>query len=105
VFVQNVLSVSRLVAIAFDLDVAYVFTHMLQQYVPNVSAISVPCCSKWFYVASYKCFIWMFNMFHTYVVSAFSKCFNCFQSYVVFMLQVFYDVRPGASRGPCGRGR
>jgi hypothetical protein len=34
---------------------------MLQQYVPNVSAVLVLCCSKWFHVASCK-----------------SRCFMCF---------------------------
>jgi hypothetical protein len=29
-----------------DLDVVYVFTHMLQEYIPNVSAVSFLCCSK-----------------------------------------------------------
>jgi hypothetical protein len=34
----------------FYLDIAYVFTHMLKQYVLNVSAISVLCCSKCFFM-------------------------------------------------------
>jgi hypothetical protein len=49
------------------------FTHILQQYVPNVSTISVLCCSKWFYVAvtildvscvSHTCCKCMFQMIH-----------------------------------------
>jgi hypothetical protein len=43
------------------------FTNMLQQYAPIVSSISILCCSKCFHIASYKCFIWMLNTFHTYV--------------------------------------
>ena len=53
----------------FDLDVAYV-SHMLQEYVPNVSAVSFLCC---------KYFIWMLHMFHAYVASVCSKCFICFR--------------------------
>jgi hypothetical protein len=32
-----------------------------------------------------------------------SKCFICLQSYVAFLFQVFYVVRPGASRGTADR--
>jgi hypothetical protein len=84
----------------FDLDVyvSHIFCNNMFQ---NVSAILVLCYSKWFYIASCKCFILMFHMSHIYVASA---CFICFQSYVIFMLQVFYVVQPWVSRRPCGRG-
>jgi hypothetical protein len=34
-------------------DIVYVFTHVLQVHVPNVSLVSDVCC---------KCFIWMLHM-------------------------------------------
>jgi hypothetical protein len=37
----------------FYLDVVYVFTHMLQVYVSNVSSVSDVCCKR---------FIWMLHM-------------------------------------------
>jgi hypothetical protein len=40
----------------FYLDVAYVL-HILQEYVPMISIVSILCCIKCFYVASCKCFI------------------------------------------------
>ena len=54
------------------------FTHMLQEYVRNVSAVLVLCCNKCFNVASCKYFIWMLHMFHTHVVSV------CFKSLIYF---------------------
>jgi hypothetical protein len=42
-------------------------------------------------------------MFHTHVASACSKCFICFQMYIVFnffqVVSVLCCVRPGTSRG------
>jgi hypothetical protein len=55
------------VAIVSYLDVAYVFTHMLQQYVLNVSVL---CCNF---------FIWMLHMFHTHVARVYPKCFIYFK--------------------------
>ena len=63
---------------------------MLQQYIPNVSAVSV------LYVAVsvfsfWICFIWMLHMFHTHVAKRMSQIFYLFQMYVAFkcfMLQV-----------------
>jgi hypothetical protein len=43
----------RMFASVFYFDVAY-FSHMLQEYVPMVSAVSVLCYSKCFHVVSYK---------------------------------------------------
>jgi hypothetical protein len=63
------------VAIVFYLDVAYVFTHMLQQYVPNVSAVSVLCCNKCFFML--QLFIQMLHIFHTHVANVCPKCFIC----------------------------
>ena len=54
----------------FYLDVAYVFTHMLQVYIPVISYVLDVCCIQMF-----------------------------------FILQVFYVVRPGASRGPMDGAR
>jgi hypothetical protein len=66
VFVQIVSSVFK----RFYLDVAYV-SHMLQEYVPMVSVVSVLCCSKCYHVAccNCKCFIRMLHMFDTHVSS------------------------------------
>ena len=50
----------------FDLDVASVFTHMLQAFIRNISSISDAFC---------KCFIGMLHLFHTDVARACSKCF------------------------------
>jgi hypothetical protein len=53
-FVQNVSFVSRrMLQSFFYLDVAYVLTHMLQQYVTNVSVVLVLC--RILYVA-FECF-------------------------------------------------
>jgi hypothetical protein len=46
----------RMFASVFYLDIAYV-SHMLQEYVPMILAVSVLCRSKCFYVASCKCSI------------------------------------------------
>ena len=77
-FVQNISSVPNVCCKCFDLVVAYV-SHMLQQYILNVSSVSVLCCSKYFNVASCKCFIWMLHMFHIHVASVCSKCFIYFK--------------------------
>jgi hypothetical protein len=44
------------------------FTHILQQYVPNVLVVSVLCYSKWFHVASCV-IILMFHVLYTHVAS------------------------------------
>jgi hypothetical protein len=49
-----------------DLDVAYV-SHICCNYVSNISAVSVLCYSKCFYLMLY--------MFYTYVASVCSRCF------------------------------
>jgi hypothetical protein len=58
---------------------------MLQEYIPNISSISVLCCSKCFHIANCKCFIWKLHILqwlYTYVVSVCFKSFSCFQKYV-----------------------
>jgi hypothetical protein len=62
----------------FYLDVAYVL-HILQEYVPMISVVSVLCCIKCFYVASCKCFIYIMHMFYTYILTVCSKCFISFR--------------------------
>ena len=73
------------VAIIFYLDVAYVFTHMLQQYVPNVSVVSILCCNKcffmlqWFYLVvvyvSHTCCMRMSQIFHLCQLYVAFECF------------------------------
>jgi hypothetical protein len=50
------------------------YTHMLEASVPNVSAVSDGCCTR---------FIWVLYMFHTYVASVSSGCCKYFHTYVV----------------------
>jgi hypothetical protein len=83
---------------------------MLQRYIPNISTVLVLCCSKWFYVASYKsgCFVRFTHMLQVRVPDISSLLdICCIQMF--FMLQVFYVVRPRASRGradwACGAPR
>jgi hypothetical protein len=71
-FVQNVSSVPDVCCKHFDLNVTYV-SHI---YCNNCLVL---CCSKYFHVASCKCFIWMLHMYHTYVVSVNFRCFICFR--------------------------
>jgi hypothetical protein len=67
---------------------------------------SVLCCSKRFHVASYNCFILNVSyVSHTCCKSMFLNILSVFQSYVAFMLQVFYVVRPGTSWWPADRAR
>jgi hypothetical protein len=40
----------------FYLDVVYVFTHMLQVYLPDVSSVSDVCCIQVFDVARVSCY-------------------------------------------------
>ena len=73
----------------FWFDCCICFTHLLQEYVPNVSSVSVLCCSKCFLVASCKCFIWKLHMLQwlcTYIVSVCFKCFQLLQKYVASVL-------------------
>jgi hypothetical protein len=88
-FVQNVSSVlRRMMESFFYLDVAYAFTHTLQQYVPNVSVVSILCYSKCFFSCC-SCFIWMLHIFHTHVASICPKCLICFKfAFECIMLQV-----------------
>jgi len=84
-FAQNVSSILRMCCKRFDLDVAYVFTHILQ-------------CSKMFHLfqSSVAASIFMLQVasvlygccicFHTYIASVCSKCVTCFRR----VLQVFY---------------
>jgi hypothetical protein len=77
------------VTIVFYLDVAYVFTHMLQHYVPNVSAVSVICCDKCFFMFQ-LIYLDVAYVSHT-CCKRMSQMFYLFQMYVAFecfMLQV-----------------
>jgi hypothetical protein len=55
------------------------FTHMLQEYVRNVSVVSVLCCNKCCHIVSCKCFISMLHMFHTHCKCMF-QTFHQWQS-------------------------
>ena len=72
----------------FYLDVAYV-SHMLQEYVPMISAISVLCYSKCFNV----CKLQVFDLDVVYVSHICFKCmfhiFYLLQTYVVFKCFMF----------------
>jgi hypothetical protein len=85
------------------------FTHMSQQYVPNVSIVLVLCCSKCFHVASCNCFIWMLHIFHTYIANVCSRCFICFRRMSYFkciILNVFHVFGELGRLGcVCGPGR
>jgi len=81
----------------FDLDVVYVFTHILQQYVPKCFiVVSVFCCSKCFHVASCKCvylrvayvFTHMMQVFYLDVVYVYNG-FKCFCKSFRCMFQMF----------------
>jgi hypothetical protein len=77
------------VTIVFYLDVAYIFTHMLQHYVPNVSVVSVICCGKCFFVFQ-LIYLDVAYVSHT-CCKRMSQMFYLFQMYVAFecfMLQV-----------------
>jgi hypothetical protein len=84
----------------FYLDVAYV-SHILQEYVPMVSVVSVLCYSKCFHVASCKCFIRMLHMYHTHVLSVYFKCLICFRHMLhssVSCLEVCSESHGGMAR-------
>jgi hypothetical protein len=67
---------------------------MLQQYVPNVSTVSVLCCSKCFRVAFCKCFYLDVTYAFTYTlrvyVSDVSYVFHTYVAFKCFMLHVFH---------------
>ena len=70
----------------FDLYVAYVFTHMLQQYFPKFF-ICLPYVAVSVLMLQVACVLsGCCICFHTYVASVCFKCFSCFKR----MLQVFY---------------
>ena len=48
---------------------------MLQEYVRNVLAVSVLCCSACFHGGKLQVFYLMLHMFHTCVASVCSECF------------------------------
>ena len=76
---SNVSSISRHMLHSFLSGCCiYVFRHMLQQYVPNVLAVSILCCSISVF-SCYNYFIWMLHIFHTHVASVCPKCFICFK--------------------------
>jgi hypothetical protein len=61
----------------FYMNVANV-VRMLQDFIQIVSSVSDICC---------KCFVWLLHMFHTYVASVYSECFNYFRR---MLHQVFH---------------
>jgi hypothetical protein len=73
VFVQNVSSVLDVRLQAFGSGCCICFTHMLQQYVPNVLSVSVLCCNKYFHIASCK----YFDLEVAYVAMPIHVCFKC----------------------------
>jgi hypothetical protein len=52
---------------------------MLQEYVPNVSVVSVLCGSTCFHGRKLQVFYLMLHMFHIYVARICSKCSSCFR--------------------------
>ena len=88
------------------------FTHMLQEYVRNVSVVLVLCCNRCFHVASCNCFIWMLHMFQTHVASVCSKYFICFRHMLhssvscckCFVFQRYVQRVMGAWPGRWGKG-
>jgi hypothetical protein len=76
------------------------FTHVLQQYVPNVLVVSVLYCSKWFHIAScnFGCFTCFTHMLQMHVSNV-SSIFRCMLHSNVFHVASFYVVRSGASQG------
>jgi hypothetical protein len=89
------------VAIVFYLDVAYVSHICCNSMFQNVSVVSVLCYSRWFHVASCKCyffgcFICSTHMLQVHVPSI-SFIFRRMLHSKKIMLQVFYVVRPEAS--------
>jgi hypothetical protein len=82
------------------------FTHMLQEYVRNVLAVSVLCCNKYFHVANCKFFMWMLRMFHTLCCKCMFQIFYLRQTYVAFKCFVFQRyVQIVMEHGPGAWGR
>jgi hypothetical protein len=80
------------------------FTSMLQEFIWNVSTVSVLCWNKCFHNAIYNCFIWMLHMFYTHVAIVCFKCFICFsrmlhQVFHVSEHQVFHVLELESPRG------
>jgi hypothetical protein len=82
------------------------FTYMLQEYVRNVSSVSVLCCNKCFHVASVLCrccicFIHILQVYVLNVPSALDLC--CIQAFHVASVSCFKDMfreSLGHSRAP-----
>jgi energy-converting hydrogenase Eha subunit C len=70
----------------FDLDVAYAFIHMLQQYVPKYFICFSLLLQQVFSCCKLQVFYLDIAYVFTHVESVCSKCFICFRC----MLQVFY---------------
>jgi hypothetical protein len=76
------------------------FTHMLQEYVANNTALPVLCCSKCFHVASCKCFYLDITYISHVCHKSMFEIFHMFRMYVAlkcFILHVFHVAR-GAQR-------
>ena len=59
----------------------------------------VLCCNKCFHVTSYKCFIWMLHVFHTYVGSVCSRCFIRFIRMLHLSVLCCSGIQGGAGSG------
>jgi hypothetical protein len=111
VFQKHVASVCSRCFICFQTYVAIVFlsgccicfTHMLRQYVPNILAVSILCCNKWFHVASrnFRCFMCFTHMLRVHIPNV-SSIFRHMLHSNVFHIEVFYVVWPEASCRPRG---
>ena len=91
VFYPDVAYVSHSVAIVLS-GCCICFTHMLQQYVPNISVVSILCCSKWFHIANYKldvscvshtCCKCIFQIFHLFLDVCCIKMFLCCKCFML----------------------
>ena len=100
-FVQNVSSVFRLCCKRFYLDVAYVFTHMLQQYVPKYFI----CFSLLLQQVFSCCKLQVFNLDSAYVFTHMLQVYIPDVSSVLHVcsIQVFYVARVSCCSESQGR--
>jgi hypothetical protein len=74
-------------------------TYMSHEYVRNILAVSVLGCNKCFHVASFKCFIWMLDVFHTHVSSVCYKYFIYFRRMLHPSVSYFRGIAMGHGLG------
>jgi hypothetical protein len=100
-FIQNVSSVSKCLLQSFLSGCCICFTHILQWYVPNVSAILVLRCSKWFHIASCKsgCFVCFTHILQVYVLNVSSTFRRMLHSNVFYVASVLYCTARGERTG------